>query len=416
MMKKFLPSLIVLFLPVLINSTCQSSQGLDDLARDYTNSITATRGTEIDQVTLKWEKVPGAVKYEIFRSLNSNSDFSKIGETVSSIYGDSSGIAMTVYYYKVRTVFTDGNYSDFNQPIEGYRGEIYEFVRKWGSNGTAAGQFNKPKKIAIDSKGNCYIVDNGNHRIQKFDSQGNFIAKWGKNSGEGTSGSAPGEFFYPDGIAVHENNNSIYIYIGDTMNHRIQKLNSQGQFILEWGINGTGDGDFSNPRGITVDEQGYVYVTDTNNNRIQKFDSSGNFITKWDSTMPLGIESDKNGFLYVAEGHPNNRIRKFDSNGNDILQWGADGTNPGQFKTPHDIAIDSDGYIYVADFINYRVQKFTSSGSYITLWGARDQNGNGDTTEDGDINYINGVGAGPNGEILVADMLNHRIQVFKKRD
>ena len=53
------------------------------------------------------------------------------------------------------------------------------FITKWGSKGTADGQFNFPDGIAVDSSGNVYVADDGNNRIQKFDSNGTFITKWG---------------------------------------------------------------------------------------------------------------------------------------------------------------------------------------------------------------------------------------------
>ena len=60
----------------------------------------------------------------------------------------------------------------------------YSFITKWGSNGTADGQFSSPAGVAVDSSGNVYVADNGNYRIQKFNSNGTFITKWG-SSGDG---------------------------------------------------------------------------------------------------------------------------------------------------------------------------------------------------------------------------------------
>ena len=115
------------------------------------------------------------------------------------------------------------------------------------------------------------------------------------------------------------------------------------KFIKAWESNGTGNGQFNNPSGISVDSSNdSVYVADSFNNRIQKFDSNGNFITEWGNNgtengqfnFPFSISLDSSsGYMYVSDGF-NNRIQKFDSNGNFITKWGNNGTGDGEFKTP----------------------------------------------------------------------------------
>ena len=87
--------------------------------------------------------------------------------------------------------------------------------------------FSNPSGVAVDSSGNVYVADTGNNRIQKFDSSGGFIAKWG------SSGSGDGQFSYPSGVAVDSSGN---VYVADTSNQRIQKFNSSGGFITKWGL------------------------------------------------------------------------------------------------------------------------------------------------------------------------------------
>ncbi len=83
-------------------------------------------------------------------------------------------------------------------------------------------------------------------------------------------------FRNPLGVAVDESGN---IYVAEYGNHRIQKFDSEGNLLARWGTRGPGDGQFDHPRGVAVDGSGNVYVADTGNNRIQKFDSGGGFLT-----------------------------------------------------------------------------------------------------------------------------------------
>jgi hypothetical protein len=137
-----------------------------------------------------------------------------------------------------------------------------KFITKWGTNGTGDGEFYLLEGIGIDSFDNTYVVDAGNKRIQKFDSNGKFITKWG------TNGTGDGEFRYPYGIAVDSLNN---VYVSDKLNSKVEKFTNDGEFITKWGTKGTGDGEFRYPEDLAVDLEGNVYVTDSNNDRIQKF-------------------------------------------------------------------------------------------------------------------------------------------------
>ena len=156
---------------------------------------------------------------------------------------------------------------------------------------------------------NIYVCDYGNSRIQKFDSTGTYLSQWG------SSGSADGQFSTPLDLAIDSLNN---IYVADMRNYRVQKFDSSGYFLAKWGSLGFGDGEFSFTGGIDVDDNNNVYVSDLLGDRIQVFDSVGTF---------LGL-------------------------------WGGIGNGLGQFRWPRGIALDSNGGIYIADSSNNRIQKF----------------------------------------------------------
>ena len=96
------------------------------------------------------------------------------------------------------------------------------------ASGSGDGEFNLPRDVAVDSSGNLYVADRINNRIQKFDSSGNFLLKWG------TFGTVDGKFNLPFDVAVDSSDN---VYVADFGNHRIQKFTSSGVFILKWGKN-----------------------------------------------------------------------------------------------------------------------------------------------------------------------------------
>jgi sugar lactone lactonase YvrE len=291
----------------------------------------------------------------------------------------------------------EGQTANISATLAGYR---YEFVTKWGGQGSGDGQFNEPALLAVDGSGNIYVADNKNHRIQKFTSNGAFLTKFG------SQGNGNGQFNGARGVAVDSSGN---IYVTDS-NHRIQKFNSNGTFLVKWGDYP----EWLGPWGVAADNSGYIYVVIASYHRIEKYTSSGTFVARWGGVQgsgdgqfqdPYGIAVDGSGYVYVADS-TNSRIQKFTSDGTFLTKWGSTGSQDGQFRTPDGVAVDSSGFVYVADKINSRVQKFTSSGTFMTKWG---------TTGSGDGQFImpDGVAVDNSGYVYVSDSLNHRIQKFR---
>lgn len=281
------------------------------------------------------------------------------------------------------------------------------FLFEWGQAGAGDGdgQFNEPSGVAIDSAGNVYVADTANHRIQKFDDQGNFLLKWG------SSGSGAGQFDAPKGVAVDSADN---VYVVDSGNHRIQKFGASSSFVTAWGSSGSGSGQFSQPFGIAVDSLDNVYVTDTGNDRVQKFDRNGVFMASWGTTgdgteqfrSPRAIAvlitgGDLSDSVYVADA--DSRIQMFGPGGTYAVEFGGDGQTDGQFN-----GIDGmgfwEGFLVVADSGNHRVQESWYDGNFIVKWGIFGR-------DEGRFNRPAGI-AGTDGIVYVVDTGNNRIQAF----
>jgi len=265
---------------------------------------------------------------------------------------------------------------------------------EFGSPGTGQGEFQSPFGIALDSASNIYVADTMNNRIQIFNSTGEFLSQLGGEGG------GDGELSLPRGIAVHKNGD---IYVADTSNHRIQIFKPDYTFRRSFGVNGTDDGEFNQPYRVAFDAKGNIYVTDTFNNRVQKFDQSLRHIKTFGSSgsgnsqfqYPFAVAVDSEENVYVTDAD-NNRVQIFDKNGNFLAKFGKQGSEISDISAPTGIAIDKNGNLYVSDAGNNRLMKYRINGPFVK-----------EITEG--VNQPKDVFVDKNGYIYVADTLNHRI-------
>ena len=200
----------------------------------------------------------------------------------------------------------------------------------YGSSGTGLGEMSIDLRFHADDYGNLLVLDIGNKKILKFNSRftmdwelkADTDAEWKKM---GSKGASNGEFNTPNGVAVDLLGN---IYVADTRNHRIQKFDSDGAFLAKWGTRGTGEGQFDLPMGIDVSPDGSVYVADTFNTRIQKFDSNGKFLLQWESNPykyeapytesfgPQGREASEAKLIFIRPGFTFPKDISVDPDGN----------------------------------------------------------------------------------------------------
>jgi sugar lactone lactonase YvrE len=285
----------------------------------------------------------------------------------------------------------------------------------FGAEGAGPGQFNAPRAVAVAPDGSVYVADSRNHRIQKFDAQGNFQLSFGGFGSLDAGTAAPGKFNEPWGLGIGPDGS---VYVADTWNHRIQKFDANGQFIKTWGTYGQGPAldQFWGPRAIAVDAQGRVFVADTGNKRISIFDRDGNPLSSvgvagsgpGEFDEPVGIALGPDGALYVADTW-NQRMQKFTPSSTGaysfVKEWPIVGWYGQSLDNKPYVAVDARGRVYVTDPEGYRVLVFDGGGTFLTTWGSYGS----DTTTFG---LAAAAGLDAAGDIYVSDAANNRVLKF----
>ena len=221
-----------------------------------------------------------------------------------------------------------------------------QLVRKFGSNGRGNGQFSNPRGLAFDTNNQLYVSEYHNHRVQKFNINGGYLLQFGHQ----LQGSGNGQLSYPTGITVHNER----LYIVEYSNSRISVFQLDGQFCHI-----IGSGQLGNPYDVTVNSNGHLLVANYGNNCITIFTLDGTCVGRFDKgqlSYPFGLTTDMHGFVLVTNN--NHCVTVFDQDGACVYQFGSNGSANGQFSNPYGIAISPSGNIYVADYSNMRVQIF----------------------------------------------------------
>ena len=265
------------------------------------------------------------------------------------------------------------------------------FVGQPGGPGSVDGagstaRFQSPNGVAMDTAGNVYVADSGNHVIRKVTLAGVVTTVAGKAGTPGTNdgASAVARFNSPAGVALDSAGN---LFVADCWNHTIRKITPTGVVTTlagRGGTSGSADGTggaarFYYPGGVAVDSNGNACIADYNNHTIRK-------------VTPLGAVTTLAGKARVS------------------------GTNDGtgstaRFHSPASVAVDSADNFMVADYDNHAIRQVTSTGVVTTLAGWSGQSGTNDGTgHAARFNNPNGVAVDSTGNILVADWSNHAIR------
>ena len=301
------------------------------------------------------------------------------------------------------------------------------------------------------------IADAENHRIRKVDIATGLITTFAGNGSPGYSGddgpATDATINYPKGLIADQSGN---VFIADTLNHRIRKVDPDGiitNFAGDGSSGHSGNGgpatsaSMDEPHGVAVDGLGNIYIADTKNHRIRMVDTSdtmspfagsGNnsyqeltdedvLATTASLNEPNGVYVDASGNVFIADTG-NCMIRKVDASTNRITRvaGAVSGGNPScgysgdggqatlaQLNKPRAVYVDIDGNIYIADDDNHRIRKVDISTGIITTIAGNGVGGYGG--DDGpatsaSIQNPKGVWVDEVGNVLIADTENHRIR------
>jgi len=252
-------------------------------------------------------------------------------------------------------------------------------------------KFDQPSGLVTDAAGNIYVSDTLNHRIRKIDAITKAVTTF---SGTGVAGFANGagnvaQFDEPVGLAM---NASGTLFVSDSKNNRIRAINAAGEVSTYCG---TGDAEFTDgvntaaefnmPLGLAIDHAGVLYVADSGNHRIRKVATDGS-VSTLSGTGVAGYMNDLvDDFVTVA-----------------------------QFDTPVGIAVDPLGNVYVTENASHAIRKVAADGLTSDYVGSRGTSG-----------FVNAAGAAArfsnpvglavdaNNQLYVADRGNHRIRIVE---
>jgi DNA-binding beta-propeller fold protein YncE len=212
----------------------------------------------------------------------------------------------------------------------------YELVPNWAK--VADGwSFVDIGGIAVDAADNVYVLSRSEYPVLVFDRDGVVLRHWG----EGLFKRAHGARLAHDGASI---------FCTDDGDHFVARFSLQGDILMTLG-----------QKGVPSDT-GYRHTWDVFQST-STIDHAGPPFNR-----PTGIALNADGDIFISDGYGNCRIHHFDNDGALLHSWGAVGGEPGHFRLPHDIAMDSRGRLLVADRENSRIQLFDQEGTLLEIW------------------------------------------------
>jgi len=299
-------------------------------------------------------------------------------------------------------------------------------------------QISYPTSVALGPKGNLYIIQNHKSSIWKITTTG-AVSRF---AGTGQSGYKEGarlsaQFSNPKDLVVDKMGN---IYVADTQNHRIRKIDLQGQVstFAGSGISGYKNGlgnnaQFSSPRGIAIDSQGDIFVADSGTRRVRKIDSKGQVtLFAGNGSQEIGkgnrlqtgflsadsIFIDKKDDIYIISTFAGSIIQKINRSTNTVTLFAGepkaalvDGSGKlARFNGPSGLALDAKGALYIADTANNCIRRIDNNGNVTTYAGTGKNGCKNGTRLQAQFSSPKSLAFDKAGNLLIANTNCHTIQ------
>ena len=192
-------------------------------------------------------------------------------------------------------------------------------------------------------------------------------SRWGQD------GLPPGAWFGRVSAVVEARDGRIVVFHRGPAVAPVVLFDKDGHALSSW------DANIGLPHGMRIDRDGNLWLTDCGRHRVLKTTVDGEILLELgtpdvsgadDRTfhMPTDVAFAADGSVYVADGYGNSRVVHLDLDGRFIRAWGRRGSAPGEFDTPHSVAVAPDGRVLVSDRHNHRIQIFEPDGTYQTEW------------------------------------------------
>jgi uncharacterized protein (TIGR03437 family) len=324
-------------------------------------------------------------------------------------------------------------------------------ISTFAGNGTAgstgdsgaptSAELSSPDGITLDSSGNLYIADSVNQRVRKISGgtittvAGNGTQGYSGDMAKGVTGTATdAELFAPSGVAIDSSGN---LYIADTGNHVIRMVTTGGIISTIAGNNTggyAGDGgpatsaELEFPASVAVDSSGNIYIADSGNHAIREIIGgtintilgAGAGSSLYDPELIL---LDGKGNIYICDGD-GLRVLQFNlstkavtvvaGNGNDGFSGDFGPATDAELADPRAIALDANGYLYIADTNNERIRKVAPDGTITTIagFGIPGYSGDGGPATSALLSAPHGIAVDGSGNVYVADTENNVIRLL----